>query len=301
MACIVSILRYADPANSLVEWLQENWDNHGRRLFKCLFDALFPDDYSVQSSDSVSTPYASLGVLLFLLHEVDGSAAAAHEAALGKDTGATLSPPYQRMVAAAGREECDFWWRAGVLVLQSMVLGAKSLDEDELLPEMQRQMEDFDEAIEDTISEAFQDALLDHAVDSSADLVGGVEAIEAKWLRLELKKANSELQHAKDIAVRLRAELRKRHNQMCKMVSFLRIDSSPVVQQAMESLVSAGWKSVDWRSGYSLLHYVCECETQVDVVDLVATFCTDLADVEHKDGNGQRAIDYLEARTPRQL
>ena len=74
-----------------------------------------------------------------------------------------------------------------------------------------------------------------------------------------------------------------------KMISYCKLEGFPVVETALESVIRHGWDATDWRRGYTLLHYVCECTGDPSIAELICLLCTDL---DAKDHQGFRAIDY---------
>jgi len=69
---------------------------------------------------------------------------------------------------------------------------------------------------------------------------------------------------------------------------FMKIESSPLVEESLGGIVKSGWNSIRWKRGYTLLHYCAE-SGEDRVVELVATFCPD---IDHRDDTGFRPIDY---------
>merc|ERR1719272_2887138 len=97
------------------------------------------------------------------------------------------------------------------------------------------------------------------------------------------------LKSVTDTNQKLKEEVRKKQEQMQRMMPFMKIESAPLVEKSLDGIVKSGWDSIHWKRNYNLLHYCAECIEDPSVVELVALFATD---INQRDDNGCRAIDF---------
>eukprot|EP00435_Cladocopium_sp_Y103_P002323 s2808_g1.t1 len=104
----------------------------------------------------------------------------------------------------------------------------------------------------------------------------------------ELEKLQRRIEHLQGRNRQLESQVRLKWAAMIKMAKFVYVDDD-VIDKSLESVIRNGWDAFKWNRGYSLLHYAAECVQDPQVVELVANLATN---VDQKDGNGKRPIDY---------
>lgn len=301
MACVCEMLR-GEKAQG---WLDDSQHEISVALFAQLLEAIFPERGSANEG---KPRRACLLVCIFLLHVFPGvSAPAAHAAAYAEpSTGQSL---YSRLLAALEGEEerrDEFQSVASLAVLAAMVGAADchgplrermrlhvasivgSGSEAESL--FGQGAEAKDQVIEQLVVTAMS------ACAELADQQG--RAAWCKAATADLSALEHRVSYLHETCEKMKVELRQRHQVMCAMVCFLRVESSDLVEQSLDTIVRYGWDSVNWKHNYNLLHYVAECVNDPSVAELVALTSTD---VDARDDDNMRPIDYARKKNRREV
>ncbi|CAE7209347.1 unnamed protein product, partial [Symbiodinium natans] len=283
-------------SDAFSDWLEEFHDikELGPDLFHRLLASLFPSDEDIDPRRA-STQKACLGVLLFLLQETDAGASVAHEVLqrIRPDKDDSLYTILVSSIGSEDDEDCDdFQAHAAHLIILSLLGAAKE-----------------DKKLQAQIVEALQGANSDiqaRGLQLSTDLKASFDHLLVSYLGActevassslagagrgpeKLSKLESEIEHLEKLNSQLKVQLRQQHAAMHRMADFVSIESDPVVEQALEGIIRLGWDSLNWKRGYTMLHYCAECVEEPTVVELIGLLATD---VDRKDDNGFRPIDY---------
>ncbi|CAJ1330223.1 unnamed protein product, partial [Effrenium voratum] len=106
--------------------------------------------------------------------------------------------------------------------------------------------------------------------------------------RPELEIMERRVENLQELNSKMKAQVRLQHEAMRKMVRFVSVHDD-VIDKSLEGIVRFGWDGLRWKRGYTMLHYCAECVEEPAVVELVGLLATD---VDRKDDNGMRPIDY---------
>lgn len=126
--------------------------------------------------------------------------------------------------------------------------------------------------------------------------------VQARQLQLELAETRKNYDELKEVLRkqdtrrrRIEADLRRMHQATCKMAEMIDLEHE-VLNENLSAIVRYGWDSIQWKGGYTCLHFSAECRDDSDALELLALLCKDL---NQRDDDGRRPLDYARKRRNR--
>ncbi|CAJ1427220.1 unnamed protein product, partial [Effrenium voratum] len=272
-------------------WLEDHEEDPdlGPPLFRQLLAMLFPE----QDDSPDDNRHACLSILLSLLQKLPGAAGKCHKA-IKEERDKEDDGLYSFLVACLDSDEppddCDeFQDAAANLLLANLRHSA--------LQDGQEWIVSFLESA--GVSAAAQERLKEESdsLRSSFDRLLAAYTSAAASLgtskgtglaRPELEIMERRVENLQELNSKMKAQVRLQHEAMRKMVRFVSVHDD-VIDKSLEGIVRFGWDGLRWKRGYTMLHYCAECVEEPAVVELVGLLATD---VDRKDDNGMRPIDY---------
>merc|ERR1740129_1578819 len=258
MACLCEFFQYSKG----MVWLEEHQQEEiTPALFQQIFQTLFPSrGADGETQRGIWTPpRATLAACLFFLHTLPSSADAAHLAGTGiARSTPPIEPSYPRLVGALDADAGDDFLNSAALSVLTAMSGRASED---LRLQMQQEAVGVVASHGDStdVEEIFKQngSRFDHMIEqlnntsmaacSELAALRGFEAISdcrgvggqgnVDLLQEENSQLERRLQYFQGVNEMMKGELRLQHQTMCKMVSFMKVESSQLVEQSMDGIV----------------------------------------------------------------